>query len=283
MSDARFAETFARAPARAPRGLVPGRRVWTSLGSGVVLAAATVLAVPLLSANVFDSGNTELAADVRTPEFELPPLIIEELPSEEPEEELVEEEEEEAEEEKEEERRQADPPAAPPPAPPVVVEEEKKADPPAEKEEKKNDPPAEPKNEDPPAPYITRGNVQIKGLDGKCLDVANSRTDNGTPATLFDCNGSNAQKWNFWSDGTLRAMGNCLSVVGAKTTDGTLLHMWDCTGNATQRWAVSPNNDIVNISADKCLDVPWADSSSGIQLQIAICSGNPAQKWTISG
>nr|MCL7021250.1 hypothetical protein [Vibrio vulnificus] len=94
--EARFAETFARSPSRPPRGLVPGRRVWTSLGSGAVLAAATILAVPLLSANVFDGGDAAPVANIQP---QLPPVVVDEDPAEEPEEEPAEEEEEEQEEE----------------------------------------------------------------------------------------------------------------------------------------------------------------------------------------
>ena len=39
---------------------------------------------------------------------------------------------------------------------------------------------------------------------GKCLDVANSGTANGTKVQLWDCNGTGAQKWVIQSDGSLK-------------------------------------------------------------------------------
>jgi hypothetical protein len=68
------------------------------------------------------------------------------------------------------------------------------------------------------APNITS---PIKGLAGKCIDVPNGNTANGTRIQLWDCNGSNAQNWSFVADGTLRAFGKCLDVSNSGTTNGT--------------------------------------------------------------
>jgi len=60
-----FSQTFARKPARSPHGLVPGRRVWISLGWGGALAAVLALGVPLVGSGVFDSedSNEVVAAE----------------------------------------------------------------------------------------------------------------------------------------------------------------------------------------------------------------------------
>ena len=39
------------------------------------------------------------------------------------------------------------------------------------------------------------GGGQITGLAGKCVDVAGAANANGTPVQLYDCNGTNAQRW----------------------------------------------------------------------------------------
>ncbi|MFF0186331.1 RICIN domain-containing protein [Streptomyces sp. NPDC005244] len=121
----------------------------------------------------------------------------------------------------------------------------------------------------------------IKGLAGKCVDVAAAGTANGTPVQLYDCNGTAAQQWTVGSDGTIRALGKCLDVTNNGTADGTKIQLWDCTGGTGQKWAVSAANDIVNPASDKCLDVTGNNSANSTRLQIWTCSGGANQKWTV--
>ncbi|MFE6171534.1 ricin-type beta-trefoil lectin domain protein [Streptomyces sp. NPDC056464] len=120
----------------------------------------------------------------------------------------------------------------------------------------------------------------IKGLGGKCVDVAGASSANGTPVQLYDCNGTAAQQWSVGSDGTLRALGKCLDATGNGTADGTTVQLWDC-GGANQRWTVTAARDIVNPQADKCLDVTGNNSANGTRLQIWTCTGGGNQKWTV--
>ncbi|MEU2249177.1 lectin [Streptomyces sp. NPDC019224] len=124
---------------------------------------------------------------------------------------------------------------------------------------------------------------RITGLAGKCVDVAAAGTANGTPVQLYDCNGTNAQKWTVGADGTIRALGKCLDVASGGTADGTRVQLWDCNGSAAQKWAVSGARDIVNPQADKCLDVTGNNSANGTPLQIWTCAGTANQKWTVNG
>ncbi|MFD4601399.1 ricin-type beta-trefoil lectin domain protein [Streptomyces sp. NPDC058464] len=123
--------------------------------------------------------------------------------------------------------------------------------------------------------------VAIKGLAGKCVDVAGANTANGTPVDLYDCNGTAAQQWTVGSDGTVRALGKCLDVTSGGTADGTTVQLYDCNGTAAQKWAVSTANDIVNPQANKCLDVTGNNSANGTRLQIWTCTGGANQKWTV--
>ncbi|MER7835009.1 family 16 glycosylhydrolase [Streptomyces sp. NPDC096040] len=127
----------------------------------------------------------------------------------------------------------------------------------------------------------TAAGVAIKGLAGKCVDVAGANSANGTPVQLYDCNGTAAQQWTVGSDGTIRALGKCLDVTGGGTADGTTVQLYDCNGSAAQKWAVSSANDIVNPQANKCLDVTGNNSANGTRLQIWTCSGGANQKWTV--
>ncbi|MGQ4490661.1 lectin [Streptomyces sp. SAS_281] len=124
---------------------------------------------------------------------------------------------------------------------------------------------------------------RITGLAGKCVDVAAANTANGTPVQLYDCNGTNAQKWTVGADGTIRALGKCLDVASGGTADGTKVQLWDCNGSAAQKWAVSGARDIVNPQANKCLDVTGNNAANGTPLQIWTCAGTANQKWTVNG
>ncbi|MEU6814685.1 family 16 glycosylhydrolase [Streptomyces sp. NPDC046860] len=125
------------------------------------------------------------------------------------------------------------------------------------------------------------GGKAIRGLAGKCADVAAANSANGTPVQLYDCNGSAAQQWTVGSDGTIRALGKCLDLKDNGTADGTPLQLWDCAGSPNQKWVVSSANDIVNPQANKCLDVTGANSANGTRLQLWTCNGTAAQKWTV--
>ncbi|GEC02620.1 hydrolase [Streptomyces spinoverrucosus] len=123
--------------------------------------------------------------------------------------------------------------------------------------------------------------VAIRGLAGKCVDVAGASSANGTPVQLYDCNGTAAQQWTVGSDGTIRALGKCLDVTSGGTADGTAVQLWDCNGSAAQKWVVTAARDIVNPQADKCLDVTGNNAANGTRLQIWTCTGGANQKWTV--
>ncbi|UNM16498.1 family 16 glycosylhydrolase [Streptomyces formicae] len=122
----------------------------------------------------------------------------------------------------------------------------------------------------------------LRGLSGKCLDVAGAATANGTPVQLHTCNGSAAQRWTVGTDGTVRALGKCLDAAAAGTADGTRVQLWDCNGTGAQRWAYNASsNDVVNLPANKCLDVLDNNPADGTPTQIWTCSGGANQKWSL--
>ncbi|MCP3063187.1 ricin-type beta-trefoil lectin domain protein [Myxococcus sp. K38C18041901] len=123
------------------------------------------------------------------------------------------------------------------------------------------------------------GGREIVGLAGKCIDVDHSNTANGTPIQLWDCNGTNAQKWTFHGDGTLRAFGKCMDVTWGSTANGALIQLHDCTGNPAQQFVLSGAGDLVNPQANKCVDVAEWNSNNGTRLHIWECAGTANQKW----
>lgn len=121
------------------------------------------------------------------------------------------------------------------------------------------------------------------GLAGKCLDVADASTANGTAVQLYTCNGTAAQRWTVGSDGTVRALGKCLDAAAAGTADGTRVQLYDCNGTGAQRWAYNATaRDLVNVPANKCLDVRENSSADRTPTQLWTCAGTPNQKWTLT-
>ncbi|MEU6440861.1 ricin-type beta-trefoil lectin domain protein [Streptomyces sp. NPDC047046] len=123
------------------------------------------------------------------------------------------------------------------------------------------------------------------GITGKCLDVRNSGTANGTPVQLYGCNGTTAQRWTYVPDagGALRALGGCLDVSGSGTANGTKVQLWQCNGSGAQRWVTGPNSSLINPQSGRCLDDPGSSTADGTQLRIWDCNGTAAQRWTPAG
>ncbi|MFG2514007.1 ricin-type beta-trefoil lectin domain protein [Streptomyces sp. NPDC048584] len=119
------------------------------------------------------------------------------------------------------------------------------------------------------------------GIAGKCIDVRNSGTADGTPVQLYSCNGTGAQRWTYvpGAGGTLRALGRCLDVSGGGTANRTKVQLWACNGTGAQRWVTGPDSSLVNPQSGRCLDDPGSSTVDGTQLQIYDCNGAAAQRW----
>ena len=88
-------------------------------------------------------------------------------------------------------------------------------------------------------PPTGSGTGAITGLGGKCVDVAATNSANGAAVQLYDCNGTNAQKWSYSSGRLINTgSGRCLDATGQSSADATRLQIWDCTGNANQSWTL---------------------------------------------
>ncbi|MEV4132043.1 S8 family serine peptidase [Dactylosporangium sp. NPDC049742] len=125
----------------------------------------------------------------------------------------------------------------------------------------------------------TGGTGQVTGYAGKCIDVQNRQSINGTPVQLYDCNNTPAQYWVLAADGSAQALGKCLDVTGAGTVNGTKVQLYDCNGTPAQQWRVNTARQLVNVNASKCLDVTEWNSANGTQLQIWDCGDQDNQRW----
>ncbi|GAA1886561.1 ThuA domain-containing protein [Asanoa iriomotensis] len=124
------------------------------------------------------------------------------------------------------------------------------------------------------------GTGPVVGLAGKCLDVRNGGTADGTQIQLYTCNGSAAQTWTR-NGSTLRALGKCLDVSGSGTANGTKIQLWTCNGTGAQSWSAGANSSLVNANSAKCLDVSGNNSADSTIVHLWTCNGAANQRWTL--
>ncbi|XVU23052.1 protein kinase domain-containing protein [Actinoplanes sp. CA-054009] len=119
------------------------------------------------------------------------------------------------------------------------------------------------------APVLT--GIQISNHQtGTCLTAP----DLGGPLRMSPCQSTTAtQRFQFASDGTLRARGQCAQIPGPG--NGSQLSLAACSGADYQKFELNIRNDLVNTILGKCVDVP-ADAA---YVQIWDCAGTDNQKW----
>jgi streptogrisin C len=118
----------------------------------------------------------------------------------------------------------------------------------------------------------------VSNMNGKCIDVPGANFVDGAKLQMWDCNGTNAQRWTF-TNGTVQAGGKCMDVAWASTADGTSVQLANCNGNAAQQFVMSAAGDLVSVLANKCVDIAGWDANNGARLIIWPCHGGANQKW----
>ena len=90
------------------------------------------------------------------------------------------------------------------------------------------------------APSAAQDATIVGGQSGRCLDVPNSSTNNGTQVQLFDCGSATGQRWTYTASKQLTVYNGskCLDANGAGTANGTKIILWSCNGQANQRWSL---------------------------------------------
>ncbi|MFF4397109.1 ricin-type beta-trefoil lectin domain protein [Streptomyces sp. NPDC001480] len=130
----------------------------------------------------------------------------------------------------------------------------------------------------PPPP----GNQEIIGQQsGRCLDISNSTTANGTQAQLWDCNGGSNQRWSYSAGKQLVVYGNKCLGVGQSAGNGTPAAIWDCSGQADQQWNVNPDGTITAVQSGLCLDANGQGTANGTKVQLWSCTGGANQRWRL--
>ncbi|MCF0094008.1 ricin-type beta-trefoil lectin domain protein [Micromonospora sp. NPDC049004] len=113
---------------------------------------------------------------------------------------------------------------------------------------------------------------------GRCLDVPQSNTTNGTQPVIWDCNGAANQRWTL-NGQTLQALGKCLDAP-TNATAGSKAQIWDCNGGANQRWTLNSNGTISGAQSGLCLDVNNNGTANGTTVLLWTCTGAANQRWT---
>ncbi|GAA5178927.1 hypothetical protein GCM10023322_07260 [Rugosimonospora acidiphila] len=116
------------------------------------------------------------------------------------------------------------------------------------------------------------------GVYGKCLDDDGSTAD-GSPVTIWTCNGTANQGWTLSTDGTIRIGTACLTVSGTANNDPA--HLYHCNHTVGQQWRVGPSGELINPNSGRCLDDPSATTTNGTQQVIYNCKGIVNQRWTL--
>ncbi|MCX4483103.1 ricin-type beta-trefoil lectin domain protein [Streptomyces anulatus] len=119
-------------------------------------------------------------------------------------------------------------------------------------------------------------------LSGRCLDVPGHNFNDGQPLFMWDCNGADAQKWRFGSDGTIRARDKCLDVANANFNNGSRIQLAWCNGADAQKFTLNGAHDLVNTAVGKCVDIPNHSKGRGPETYLILfdCTGNDNQKWS---
>ncbi|WP_432954440.1 ThuA domain-containing protein [Micromonospora haikouensis] len=127
----------------------------------------------------------------------------------------------------------------------------------------------------------TPGTGPIVGLGGKCLDVRNAATADGTQIQIWTCNGTAAQTWSVTPNSTVKALGKCLDISGGGSADGTKIQLWTCNGSGAQNWSAQADGTLRNPQSGKCLDVSDNNATDGQAVHLWTCLSAANQKWTL--
>jgi endo-1,4-beta-xylanase len=126
------------------------------------------------------------------------------------------------------------------------------------------------------------GKEIVGAASGRCLDVPNQSTANGTQIQLYDCWGGSNQRYTYTSSKQLMVYGNkCLDASGQGSSNGTPVIIWDCNGQANQQWNVNSNGSITGVQSGLCVDAVGAGTANGTKIQLYSCSGASNQQWSL--
>ncbi|GIF22898.1 alpha-galactosidase [Actinoplanes tereljensis] len=128
---------------------------------------------------------------------------------------------------------------------------------------------------EPPVPTST---TLVSASSGRCLDVPNSNTANGTQPVIWDCGAAANQQWTV-SGPALQSLGKCLDAP-AGATAGAKVQLWDCNGGTNQQWTFQSDGTIRGNQSGLCLDVDHNLTANGTVTLLWTCTAAANQRWT---
>ncbi|WP_027346597.1 ricin-type beta-trefoil lectin domain protein [Hamadaea tsunoensis] len=136
-----------------------------------------------------------------------------------------------------------------------------------------------------PSPTSTgsgTGQQLVGGQSGRCVDVPNATTTNGTQVQLWDCSGQANQRFTYTSGKQLMVYGaKCLDANNQGTANGTAVIIWDCNGQANQQWNVNANGTVSGVQSGLCIDANGAATANGTKIILWSCNGGTNQQWSL--
>jgi alpha-galactosidase len=118
----------------------------------------------------------------------------------------------------------------------------------------------------------------ISAASGRCMDVPQSSTTNGTQPVIWDCNGGANQTWTV-NGAAVQVLGKCLDGP-LNAPRGTKVQLWDCNSGTNQQWNFNANGTISNRQSGLCLDVNNNATANGTTVILWTCTGAANQRWT---
>ena len=124
------------------------------------------------------------------------------------------------------------------------------------------------------------GTALVSAASGRCLDVPNGTTANGTQPVIWDCNGGANQQWTS-SGQSIQALGKCLDAP-LNATAGAKAQLWDCNGGTNQQWTLNADGTVRGSQSGLCLDVDHNLTANGTLVLLWTCTGAANQRWSRS-
>ncbi|WP_371493548.1 RICIN domain-containing protein [Kitasatospora sp. NBC_00374] len=121
----------------------------------------------------------------------------------------------------------------------------------------------------------------VNANSGKCLEIADWRTDNGAPARQWECTGGAHQLWDFKQAHGITMLVNrnskkCLEIADWRRDDGAPARQWECTEGWNQGWLY-----VGQIGPRKELGLSNLNSASLLEIaDWRTDNGAPARQWS---
>jgi hypothetical protein len=122
-------------------------------------------------------------------------------------------------------------------------------------------------------------------IHGKCLNIVNNGTANGSKIQLWSCNGGANEEWAIAGQyGALYnpVSGKCLEDPGFSTKNGTQLDIWTCNpenGN-NQNWLL-PASPFDSAISSMCINDAGNSAANGAKIISYTCNGGSNEKLQV--